>query len=168
MLGEEQDHGWPWCGEVDIMENFGTYSNVNDASINNGTAHGPTTPLGSGNYNDYSTGEAVHAAAGRNRLRRLSRLRHSVVAGFGGVLCRWRSLLHGYAVDGSAGRVGFQQRTNFYILLNLAIGGPSTFLGTPDPNCAVPEPGHAGGLRARLSAGRRKRRGAGHHARRGG
>ncbi len=60
------------CGEVDIMENFGTYNNVNDASTNNGTAHGPdhagwlrqlqrlqrrrrsdTLPLGETVYDDY-------------------------------------------------------------------------------------------------------------------
>src|SRR6202162_3293967 len=40
MLGENiSSVSWPTCGEVDIMENFGTFHN--NASINNGTAHGP-------------------------------------------------------------------------------------------------------------------------------
>src|ERR1035438_10186336 len=39
MLGEDiATVSWPTCGEVDIMENFGTFNN--NASINNGTAHG--------------------------------------------------------------------------------------------------------------------------------
>src|SRR5215471_9356970 len=50
MLGENfGSAGWPACGEVDIMENFGTFQN--NVSINNGTAHGPgysgSTALGS-------------------------------------------------------------------------------------------------------------------------
>lgn len=40
MLGENiGSAGWPACGEVDIMENFGTFNN--NISTNNGTAHGP-------------------------------------------------------------------------------------------------------------------------------
>ena len=40
MLGENiGSAGWPECGEVDIMENFGTFNN--NISTNNGTAHGP-------------------------------------------------------------------------------------------------------------------------------
>ena len=40
MLGEDiATVSWPQCGEVDIMENFGTFNN--NASVNNGTAHGP-------------------------------------------------------------------------------------------------------------------------------
>ena len=42
MLGENIGTvNWPACGEIDIMENFGTYGNVNNAATNNGTAHGP-------------------------------------------------------------------------------------------------------------------------------
>src|SRR5580704_1737533 len=40
LLGENINQvGWPTCGEVDIMENFGTFNN--NATINNGTPHGP-------------------------------------------------------------------------------------------------------------------------------
>src|SRR5450755_4848266 len=40
MLGENiSTVSWPTCGEVDIMENFGTFNN--NATVNNGTAHGP-------------------------------------------------------------------------------------------------------------------------------
>ncbi|HLY19001.1 MAG TPA: glycoside hydrolase family 16 protein, partial [Bryobacteraceae bacterium] len=64
MLGEDiSTVSWPQCGEVDIMENFGTFNN--NADINNGTAHGPgysgangigapyTLPLGDTVYDDY-------------------------------------------------------------------------------------------------------------------
>src|ERR1022692_1508119 len=52
MLGEDvATVSWPTCGEVDIMENFGTFNN--NASINNGTAHGP----------GYSGGNGLTAAA---------------------------------------------------------------------------------------------------------
>jgi len=54
MLGENIGTvNWPACGEIDIMENFGVYSNVNDSSINNGTAHGP---VAAGNSSDYNAG----------------------------------------------------------------------------------------------------------------
>ena len=42
MLGEDIGTvSWPQCGEVDIMENFGTFNN--NANVNNGTIHGPTS-----------------------------------------------------------------------------------------------------------------------------
>ena len=47
MLGENiGTAGWPACGEGDIMKDFG--ANSDDASINNGTAHGPGYSSGSG------------------------------------------------------------------------------------------------------------------------
>jgi beta-glucanase (GH16 family) len=47
MLGENfASVGWPSCGELDIMENFGTFNN--NASVNNGTAHGPGYSGGNG------------------------------------------------------------------------------------------------------------------------
>ena len=40
MLGTNIDKvGWPNCGEIDIMENFGV--TANDAALNHGTIHGP-------------------------------------------------------------------------------------------------------------------------------
>jgi len=40
MLGENfSSVGWPACGEIDIMENFGTFNN--NININNGNLHGP-------------------------------------------------------------------------------------------------------------------------------
>ncbi len=53
MLGENIGSvSWPTCGEVDIMENFGTFNN--NASINNGTAHGPGYSGGNGIGKSYT------------------------------------------------------------------------------------------------------------------
>jgi len=43
--------GWPACGEIDIMENFGKQNN--DASTNHGTVHGPGYSGGSGISKSY-------------------------------------------------------------------------------------------------------------------
>lgn len=131
MLGE--DIGtvpWPGCGEVDIMENFGAFHN--NATINNGTPHGPgftnvaslsvpyTLPFGETVYDDY-------------HVYSLQWTPNSVV----------------WYVDGAAYNTltpaslppGGQWIFNapFFLLLNLAIGGPSTFLGTPDATVAFPQ-----------------------------
>jgi len=131
MLGENIGTiGWPWCGEVDIMENFGTYGSVNDASINNGTAHGPLTPVGSGNYSDYSAG-------GRYTLP----LGETVSDDYHIYAIQWSQDSLAFYVDGAlyytatpsvvpSGEWVFNDNPSF-ILLNLAIGGPTTFLGTP-------------------------------------
>ena len=131
MLGENIDSvGWPTCGEVDIMENFGTFNN--NASINNGTAHGPgysgnsgltasyQLPFGQTVYDDY------HLYA-----------------------VEWSQDSIEWFVDGASYHkvtpaslpAGTQWVFNspFFLLLNLAIGGPSTFLGTPDPNSPFPQ-----------------------------
>jgi len=125
MLGEDIGSvSWPQCGELDIMENFGTFNN--NASINNGTAHGPgysggsgisraiTLPFGETVYDDYH----IYAM-------------------------EWSENTIEFYVDGqkystvtpSSIPAGDQWVFNapFFILLNLAIGGPHTFLGTPNP-----------------------------------
>jgi len=132
MLGENINTvSWPTCGEVDIMENFGEYANVNDVSANNGTAHGPgysgvngigksyTLPLGETVDDDY------HVYA-------IQWSENSVAFYVDGALY--------HTVTPSSIPAGDQWVFNnpFFILLNLAIGGPNTFLGTPDPNAPFP------------------------------
>jgi len=121
--------GWPGCGELDIMENYGTFNN--NASINNGEVQGPgysgvggisathTLPLGETVYDDYHV--------------------YSL---------QWSENSLQWFVDG----LPYQQVTPsdipandqwvfnapFFILLDLAIGGPATFLGTPDPDQPFP------------------------------
>jgi uncharacterized protein (TIGR03437 family) len=126
MLGENINTvSWPQCGELDIMENFGTFNN--NASINNGTAHGP----------GYSGGNGITAA---------------YTLPFGETVY---DDYHVYSIEWSANSIQFYVdgapyhpvtpnsipsgdqwvfNNQFFILLNLAIGGPGTFLGTPDPN----------------------------------
>src|SRR5580698_10766361 len=59
MLGENIGTvSWPQCGEVDIMENFGTFNN--NATVNNGTIHGPTSS--SAGAGDYNGGDGIGAS----------------------------------------------------------------------------------------------------------
>ncbi len=130
MLGEDiSTVSWPTCGEVDIMENFGTFNN--NASINNGTAHGPgysggngltaayTLPFGETVYDDYHV-YSIQWAPGSIQWFVDGTPYHTVTT--------------------SSIPVGDQWVYNapFFILLNLAIGGPGTFLGSPDPNAPFP------------------------------
>ncbi len=138
MLGEDiATVSWPQCGEADIMENFGTFNN--NATVNNGTIHGPTSS--SAGAGDYGGGDGIGA---------------SVTLPFGETVyddyhiysIQWSQNSIEFLVDG----VSYETRTPaslpsgapwvfnapFFILLNLAIGGPSTFLGTPDPNAPFP------------------------------
>jgi uncharacterized protein (TIGR03437 family) len=130
LLGENIDAvGWPTCGEIDIMENFGTFHN--NASINNGTAHGPgysgaggigksyTLPFGEKVSDDYHV-YAVEWSPG------------SVEWFVDGV-----SYLKVTPASLPAGR-DWVFDNPFFILLNLAVGGPTTFLGTPDLSAPFP------------------------------
>lgn len=130
MLGEDIDTvPWPGCGEVDIMENFGTFNN--NASVNNGTAHGPGYSGGSG------LTAPITLPAGE-----------TVSNGFHVYAIDWSENSIQWYVDGVLYHTvtsadipsGTQWVFNapFFLLLNLAIGGPSTFLGTPDPNAPFP------------------------------
>jgi uncharacterized protein (TIGR03437 family) len=138
MLGESIETViWPACGEVDIMENFGTFNN--NVSINNGTIHGPSSS--SAGAPDYNGGAGIGA---------------SITLPFGETVyddyhvyaLQWSPNSVEFFVDG----VSYETPTPaslplgapwvfnapFFILLNLAIGGPGTFLGTPDPSAPFP------------------------------
>jgi uncharacterized protein (TIGR03437 family) len=130
MLGEDiATVSWPQCGEVDIMENFGTFNN--NASINNGTAHGP----------GYSGGNGITAPFPLPAGETVSNNYHVYAI-------EWSQNSIQFFVDGVAYSsvtpasipAGDQWVFNapFFVLLNLAIGGPGTFLGTPDPNAPFP------------------------------
>ena len=130
MLGENiTTVGWPTCGEVDIMENFG--AKLNNININNGTTHGPGYSGGNGITKAYTMpfGEQVNTD-------------YHVYA------IQWSQDSVQFYVDGQlyhtvtpASIPAGQQwvfNNQFFILLNLAIGGSSTFLGFPDPNQPFP------------------------------
>ncbi len=130
MLGEDINTvSWPQCGEADIMENFGTFNN--NVSINNGTAHGP----------GYSGGSGITAAI-------TLPFGETVYDDYHVYSLLWSQNSAQFFVDGvmynnvTPSRIpsGDQWVFNdpFFILLNLAIGGPSTFLGTPSPTAPFP------------------------------
>ncbi len=131
MLGENIDAvKWPTCGEIDIMENFGTFNN--NVSISNATVHGP----------GYSGGNGIGKSAALPLGRKVSDDFHVYAV-------EWAQDSIEFFVDG----VSYHKVTPasipkttpwvfnspFFILLNLAIGGPNTFLGTPDPKAPFPD-----------------------------
>jgi beta-glucosidase len=138
MLGEDIGTvSWPRCGEVDIMENFGTFNN--NASVNNGTIHGPANssavppdypPSGVGASTTLPFGETVYDD-------------YHVYA------VEWSQNSIQFFVDGlayetvtpaalPAGAL-WAFNSPFFLLLNVAIGGPSTFLGTPGASVTFPQ-----------------------------
>jgi uncharacterized protein (TIGR03437 family) len=138
MLGESIGTvSWPACGEVDIMENFGTFNN--NATVNNGTIHGPTSS--SAGAPDYNGGAGIGMSTTLPFGETVSGDYHVYAV-------QWSQDSIEFFVDG----VSYETRTPaslpsgspwvfdapFFILLNLAIGGPSTFLGTPDPSAPFP------------------------------
>jgi uncharacterized protein (TIGR03437 family) len=138
MLGENfSTVSWPNCGEVDIMENFGTFAN--NATVNNGTIHGPTT--NTPNAADYNGGDGIGAST-------TLPFGETVYDDYHVYAIQWSPNSIEFLVDG----VSYETQTPaalpsgapwvfnapFFILLNLAIGGPQTFLGTPNPSQPFP------------------------------
>ena len=134
MLGENIGSvSWPQCGEVDIMENFGTFNN--NATVNNGTIHGPTSS--SPGAGDYGGGDGIGAST-------TLPYGETVYDDYHIYSVQWSPNSVEFFVDG----ISYETTTTvslpsgapwvfnapFFLLLNLAIGGPGTFLGTPDPN----------------------------------
>jgi uncharacterized protein (TIGR03437 family) len=121
--------GWPACGEVDIMENFGAFNN--NASVNNGTAHGPGYSGAGGIGKSYTLpfGERV---ADDYHVYAIEWSQDSIEWSVDGVSY--------HKITPASLPAGRQWVFNnpFFILLNLAIGGPATFLGQPDPNTPFP------------------------------
>ena len=138
MLGENiSTVSWPTCGEMDIMENFGTFNN--NININNGTIHGPVSSAA--NAGDYGGGDGIGASY-------TLPLGEQVNTDYHVYAIEWSANSVEFFVDGAL----YETRTpaslpsgapwvfnnNFFILLNLAIGGPSTFLGTPSATAPFP------------------------------
>jgi uncharacterized protein (TIGR03437 family) len=124
---------WPGCGEIDILENFG--ANKDNISTVHATLHGP--PAGS-NF----AGTGVSSPYTLPNPQTISN-------GFHIYAVAWAQNSITFSVDGTAFRTltpadipsGAQWVFNhpFFLILNLAIGGPNTFLGTPTPSTPFPQ-----------------------------
>lgn len=123
MLGTDIDAaGWPACGEIDVMENFGT----NPAAVH-GTVHGPGYSGDGGITASLDTGTPL--AAGFHE--------YSVCWEPGRI--RWyadRALYHTVTPEDLHGRPWVFDHA-FYLLINVAVGGrPSR---PPDPSTLFPQ-----------------------------
>jgi beta-glucanase (GH16 family) len=130
MLGANYgDAGWPLCGEIDIMENFGVQSG--DASINRGTMHGP----------GYS-GTGITGIYKLPMGKRLSDDFHTFSI-------EWGADVVEFFVDGTsylkASRAVMPARSTwvfnspFFLILNLAVGGSPAPVGYPDGATPFPQ-----------------------------
>lgn len=138
MLGESIGKvGWPRSGEIDIMENFGTRRN--NASVNTGTIHGPANssssprdypPHGIGASTTLPSGETVY---GDYHVYAIEWAQDSIQFFLDGKL--YQTLTPASLPSGAV----WEFNAPFFILLNVAIGGPKTFLGTPDPSVTFPQ-----------------------------
>jgi uncharacterized protein (TIGR03437 family) len=131
MLGSNINTvSWPTCGEMDILENFGPGAN-DDASTVHATIHGP-------NFANTGVGAPYHLP----NPQKFTDDYHLFAV-------EWSQNSLQFFVDGtnyesltpaslpSGGQWVFNHP--FFLLLNLAIGGPTTFLGTPQPNTPFPQ-----------------------------
>ena len=130
MLGANMPSvGWPDCGEVDIMENFGAWNN--NGGTNNGSIHGP-------GYTGTLVG-ATYTVPGGALLS----------ADYHVFSIEWSENSIEFFVDGNSYEKqtpatipsGTQWVFNapFFFLLNVAVGGPTTFLGPPDASTVFPQ-----------------------------
>ena len=123
MLGQHLDQvGWPDCGEIDVMENFGK-----DPTVIHGTVHGPgyagppVSPSSIRPIPAWPTTSTCTRSTG-NRT-------HPLVPGR-------PSLQHRDPPGDLQGRPWVFDH-DFFLLLNVAVGG--TFSVTPDPSTAFPQ-----------------------------
>jgi beta-glucanase (GH16 family) len=122
MMGEDFDEvGWPHCGEIDIMENFGT-----DPALVHGAVHGP-------GY----TGSAVTVS---------HRAGSSLADGFHVYAVTWEPGRIRWYLDGqryaevTPGDLGGRPWVfdhDCFLLLNVAVGG--TAAQPPDASVAFPQ-----------------------------
>jgi beta-glucanase (GH16 family) len=123
MLGRNIDQvGWPHCGEIDVMENFGK-----DPTVVHGTVHGPGYAGAAGitaSYRgDASLADDFHLYAVRWEPERI----------------RWYLDDQLYATvtpDDLQGNPWVFDH-DFFLLLNVAVGG--TFSVSPDPSATFPQ-----------------------------
>jgi beta-glucanase (GH16 family) len=123
MLGQDIDRvGWPHCGEIDVMENFGK-----DPTVIHGTVHGPGYAGAAGitaSYQaDTSLADGFHLSAVHWEPGRI----------------RWYLDDHLYSTVTPGDLQGrpWVFDHDFFLLLNVAVGG--AFSVTPEPSTAFPQ-----------------------------
>ena len=132
MLGENIGTvPWPGCGELDIMENFGPRNK--DVSTNHGTAHGP----------GYSGGQGITKSYPLPFGYRVAEDFHIYAIEWSPDSIQWSLDGQVYQKVSPASLpkgANWVFNAPFFILLNVAVGGPSTPAptGTPDPNAPFP------------------------------
>jgi beta-glucanase (GH16 family) len=131
MLGANiETVGWPMCGEIDIMENFGKQNG--DAGVNHGTVHGP----------GYSGGAGITRAYSLPAGQQLSDDFHIFAV-------QWEPDSIELFVDGNsysrvtpaslpAGAAWVFDKP-FFLFLNVAVGGSPAPVGYPDPSTTFPQ-----------------------------
>jgi beta-glucanase (GH16 family) len=123
MLGQNIDHvGWPHCGEIDVMENFGK-----DPTVVHGTVHGP----------GYSGAAGITASydAGVNLADEF----HVYAVVWDAARIRWYldDQLYATVTPGDLGGNAWVFDHEFFLLLNVAVGG--RFSVTPDSSVSFPQ-----------------------------
>lgn len=126
MLGEDiETAGWPFCGEIDIMENIGR-----EPSTVHGTIHGP----------GYSGGEAIGAAYELTEGKRFADDFHVFAVEWEPKAIRWFVDGKLYQTRGQsalpAGKRWVFDHPHF-LLLNVAVGG--NWPGNPDSTITFPQ-----------------------------
>ncbi|HEY1217778.1 MAG: family 16 glycosylhydrolase [Bryobacteraceae bacterium] len=139
MMSEASATGPDW-GVVDIMENFGAWPYGSFASSNEATIHGPVGA--SAGAPDYNGGSGVGASA-------TLPFGETVTSDYHIYALVWSQNWLEFFVDGDpyvvetpsalpAGGV-WVFNAPFYLMMNLAIGGPTTWLGTPGSTETFPQ-----------------------------
>ncbi len=131
MLGTNIDKvGWPNCGEIDIMENFGV--TANDAALNHGTIHGP-------NYAGAGVG-ANYTLPGGAKLADDYHI-YAVNWGPGSVefLVDGVSYFKTTPASLPSGGTWVFDNNPMFLLLNLAVGGSPAPVGYPNATTTFPQ-----------------------------
>jgi beta-glucanase (GH16 family) len=122
LLGADIDRaGWPRCGEIDVMENFGT-----NPSVVHGTVHGPGYSGGGGITGALDTGSPLAAAF------------HVYTARWEPDRIRWyvdQACYHTVTPADLRGHPWVLDH-DFYLLLNVAVGGTASV--PPDSSTHFP------------------------------
>jgi beta-glucanase (GH16 family) len=123
MLGQNIDEvGWPHCGEIDVMENFGR-----DPAVVHGTLHGP----------GYSGGAGITAS--RDAGSHLADGFHVYSVDWEPDRIRWYlgDELYGTVTPGDLGGNPWVFDRDFFLLLNVAVGGSRS--ERPDSSLNFPQ-----------------------------